>query len=91
MRFTVIGNGFVGNAVRSALSTKYETFVIDPASVEGSDDDYKYDVNGIILCLPAPTLEDGTVDHSILKSYMDKIPVTVPVLIKSTISPDFAR
>ena len=93
MMFTVIGFGFVGKAVYAALSLEHETFIIDPD--KGYEDELvKYNVNGIVLCLPAPTHLDGRVDHNLIYEYMEKIhrlnPNT-PVLIKSTITPQFAE
>lgn len=90
MKFTVIGYGFVGKAVVTTLEKNYKVNIIDPA-LGFEDTPEKYDVEGIILCLPAPTKMGGVVDHSIISNYLEKIPDNIPVLIKSTITPKFAE
>jgi UDPglucose 6-dehydrogenase len=93
MKLTSIGYGYVGGSVGEVLKQKYDLHIIDP-SLGFTEEEYKFQVDGIILCLPAPTLEDGTVDYSLLEQYLIKIKEknpTVPVLIKSTILPDFAN
>lgn len=93
MKFTVIGYGFVGKAVSASLSSRHEVYAIDP-QLYYYEEDYKYKVDGIIMCLPAPTTEKGWVNHNIIYEYMEKISrlyPDVPVLIKSTITPEFAQ
>jgi len=93
MIFTVIGYGFVGKAVYEALSERHSMYAIDPDKGY-TDEPQKYKVDGIILCLPAPTVDDKWVRHDTIYQYMEKISninPDVPVLIKSTITPEFAR
>lgn len=93
MKFTIIGYGFVGGAVGESIKTKYDLEIIDP-SLGYQEEEHKFNVDGIILCLPAPTLDDGTVDVSLIEHYLVKVKEknpNVPVLIKSTILPDFAN
>lgn len=93
MKLTVIGYGYVGGAVGESLKTKYDIEIIDP-SLGYHEEEHKFNVDGIILCLPAPTLDDGTVDVTLIEQYLVKIKEknsSVPVLIKSTILPNFAN
>jgi nucleotide sugar dehydrogenase len=90
MKFTIIGYGFVGKAVATTLANKHHIEIIDPA-LGYNDVQNKYDVDGIVICLPAPTKMWGTVNHTIITEYLDTIPNNVPVLIKSTITPTFAE
>lgn len=93
MKFTSIGYGYVGSAVGEALREKYDLEIIDPV-LGFVEEEHKFHVDGIILCLPAPTLEDGSIDYSLIEHYLIKIKQmnsNVPVLIKSTILPDFAK
>lgn len=93
MKLTIIGYGYVGSAVGESLKTKYDLEIIDP-SLGHQEEEHKFNVDGIILCLPAPTLDDGRVDVSLIEQYLVKVKEknpNVPVLIKSTILPDFAN
>lgn len=90
MKFTVVGFGFVGKAIHHTLSKKHDVYIIDPAlGYEWSTE--KEQVDGVILCLPAPTKMHGVVDHSLLVDYIDELPKDIPILIKSTITPRFAQ
>lgn len=86
-QFTVIGNGFVGSAVINALESKYDIMIIDPPQGE-NEHKLKYtSSDGIIICVPTPSDEDGKCDDSLVTYYIREIrkhSKTVPVLIKST-------
>jgi UDP-glucose 6-dehydrogenase len=86
MKIIIVGNGFVGKAVTNALKIKNEVVIVDP---QYTTDEIKHhlDADGIIVCVPTPTTENGICDASILANVMDEIPIFLPVLIKSTVTP----
>lgn len=84
---TVWGNGYVGNAYSNYLEENgYNVTRVDPAQgLHPTPLAYK---QPSIICVPAPTLEDGTVDYSIINDIMSKVKKP-PIMIKSTILPDY--
>lgn len=84
---TVWGNGYVGSAYSDYLEENgYNVTRVDPAQgLHPTPLAYK---QPSIICVPAPTLEDGTVDYSIIDDITSK--VKKPIMIKSTILPDYA-
>ena len=90
MKIVIVGYGFVGKAVTNALKNKHEIIVQDPQYT-----DYKLidhlDADGIIICVPTPTNERGICDASIIADILDNVPIYMPVLIKSTVTPAIAQ
>ena len=98
MKVGIIGQGFVGTAVREGLKQFYEidTFDLDESK---RDVDYIEDIidrNDIIfVCLPTPMKKDGSCDTSIVENTvmeLDNLALTRQcsnriVIIKSTIPP----
>lgn len=85
---TVFGNGFVGNAYSTFFEENgYDVIRVDPA--QGLMPTKEAYLRPSIVCVPAPTLEDGTLDYSIIDDIISK--VKRPILIKSTILPDYAE
>lgn len=86
MKFIVAGYGFVGKAVTNALKHKHDIIIQDPQYT-----DYKLmdhlDADGIIICVPTPTTEYGICDVRIIADILDTVPIYMPVLIKSTVTP----
>jgi UDPglucose 6-dehydrogenase len=90
---TVFGNGFVGSAYASLVSDTCNVNIVDPAYGMFANEE-SYNADGYMLCLPAPTLENGEVDYSILRSVIRNIREfrpSAPIMIKSTILPDMAE
>ena len=88
-KILVIGKGFVGDAVGSALVKSHTILYHDPAKGENYNIRQLGDLDGIILCLPTPMDEEGFCDDSLVNDYYWKIREisnTVHVLIKSTTS-----
>lgn len=85
---TVWGNGYVGSAYSDYLEENgYHVTRVDPAQgLHPTPLAYK---QPSIICVPAPTLKDGTVDYSIINDIMSQI--EKPIMIKSTILPDYAN
>jgi UDPglucose 6-dehydrogenase len=92
--FTIFGYGYVGEA--------YAEYLVDYGYYVGVCDPQKghkqalghFASDGAIVCVNAPTLEDGTVDHGNVLSVIANIRkhnASMPILIKSTILPDIAE
>ena len=92
--FTIFGYGYVGAAYSSYLHDYgYDISINDPGKgykqVLGN-----FSTDGAIICVNAPTLEDGTVDHGNVLTVIANIRkhnASMPILIKSTILPDIAE
>ena len=98
MRIGIIGQGFVGTAVKEGLKQFYEidTFDLDKTK---RDVDYIEDIidrnNIIFVCLPTPMKKDGSCDTSIVENTvmeLDNLALTRQcsnriVVVKSTIPP----
>jgi UDPglucose 6-dehydrogenase len=89
MKIIIAGYGFVGKAVFNALKTQHEVVIVDPIYTT-NEIKYHNDADGLIICAPTPTSEDGVCDVSIIAQIMDQVPVFMPVLIKSTVIPGVA-
>ena len=87
MKFIIAGYGFVGKAVKSALKNTYEMVVVDPALTEVKMSDH-YDAAGVIICVNTPSDSKGDCDISNVLDVLAQTPVHMPVLIKSTVSPN---
>lgn len=86
MKFIIAGYGFVGKAVGNALKTKNEIVIHDPKYTDYKIIDH-HDADGIVVCVPTPTTKAGQCDISIIRDVLDNVPIFMPVLIKSTVSP----
>lgn len=89
MKFIIVGYGFVGKAVHSAFKEKHDCVIVDPQYTENKINEH-HDADGIIVCVPTPTTENGINDASIVSEVLDEIPIFMPVLIKSTVTPAIA-
>ena len=98
----IIGYGVVGQAVYNGLNKDEMNYiqVLDPPKDmnildDGINDysDYGY-YDGIIICLPTPQGARGECDDMMVEQYHTEIrsvAPAVPILIKSTISPELAE
>jgi len=89
MKIIIAGYGFVGKAVFNALKNQHEVVIVDPAYTT-NEIKYHHDADGLIICVPTPTLEDGVCDVGAVAQVMDQVPIFMPVLIKSTVTPGVA-
>ncbi|WP_344754074.1 Rossmann-fold NAD(P)-binding domain-containing protein [Leifsonella bigeumensis] len=86
----VIGRGHVGRAQIRALSDNADVFSWDIS------DDTDYPVERLrtadlaIVCVPTPSLADGSCDTSIVEGALSMLP-TDRVLLRSTVPPGFTR
>jgi UDPglucose 6-dehydrogenase len=93
----VIGQGFVGNAVREGMKNYYNvrTYDINGNGNEPSLDELISQVNETFLCVPTPMKKSGECDLSIVRECLQNISDIVEfyqkenfiVIIKSTIPP----
>ena len=86
MKILIAGHGFVGKAVANALQKKHEVVIIDPKYTTEQIKDH-IDADGIIVCVDTPTTEEGVCDVGNIANVLDQVPVFMPVLIKSTVTP----
>lgn len=90
MKFIIAGYGFVGKAVANALKHKHEIVIQDPQYTDYKMMDH-LDADGIIICVPTPTTDYGVCDSSIIAGIIDEVPIFMPILIKSTVTPSVAE
>lgn len=91
LKIAIIGYGFVGKANHKAFEHNAETTIIDPkySNIQTHDLDLNTDV--VFVCLPAPTLDDGSVDSSLIYSVFSQltaIKYAGLVVLKSTLPPN---
>lgn len=87
MKIIIAGYGFVGKAVANALSTQHEIVVQDPLYTEYKMIDH-HDADGIIICVGTPSLPSGGCDCKDIVSVLEDVPIFMPILIKSSVTPD---
>jgi UDPglucose 6-dehydrogenase len=87
MKIIIAGYGFVGQAVGTTVSTKHRVLIVDPNLTTNKISDFP-DAEGIIVCVPTPPTSDGQCDIDIVRSVIAQVPIYMPILIKSTITPD---
>jgi UDPglucose 6-dehydrogenase len=88
MKIGLIGAGFVGGAIKNA----YETFgvpiiVHDPAKGFISTWDELRSCDGVYVCVPSPTSENGECDTSILENVLDNLSGMEGVIISKVTAP----
>ena len=88
MKIIIAGYGFVGKAVATAIDKTNIVYIVDPKLGEHTAKDYP-DADGVIICVGTPRNQFGDCDTSQISSVIDTVPVELPVLIKSTIPPDY--
>ena len=87
MKIIIVGYGFVGKAVFNALKPHHEVVIVDPQYTSGQITHHP-DADGIIVCVPTPSLENGGCDCSAIADVLDQVLYdNTPVLIKSTVTP----
>ena len=66
MNIAIIGNGFVGKALKSSLTNKIQTYLVDPKLNTSVSDLDSFNPDIIFICVPTPMNIDGTQDMKIL-------------------------
>lgn len=92
LKIGIIGYGFVGKACQKAFDTTKNSFlVIDPKENNYTVKDLEeFDPELTFICVPAPTLDDGTVDTTIIQQILadlSDIKHRGLVVLKSTVPP----
>ena len=82
MNLSLIGYGFVGQAVHEVLKDHYDVKIIDP---KYNDNVILNDSDGYIVCVPTPGGMLQACDMSIVDTVIKACPEDKPILIKSTI------
>jgi UDPglucose 6-dehydrogenase len=86
MKIIVAGYGFVGKAVANALKDKHYVLVVDPKYNDNKISDH-VDAEGIIICVDTPSGENGIINANNVANVLDQVPIYMPVMIKSTVTP----
>jgi len=76
MKITIIGYGLIGKSIADTLKSKHEVVIIDIDRL--GDFKNHHDSDGVIVC----------VYNDDIFSVLSEIPVFLPVLIRSSLSPD---
>ena len=84
----IAGYGFVGKAVANSIKDHSILHIVDPKINESVVSDYKY-ADGVIVCVGTPSTTLGDCDVSQIYQVIDTVPVHIPILIKSTIPPNY--
>ncbi len=86
-----VGYGFVGKACHKAFEHNSEAIIVDPKHSETTWEEFSlYQPRLTFVCLPAPTLEDGSVDASLIYDVFQKfvdMKYTGIIVLKSTLPP----
>lgn len=90
MKIIIAGYGFVGKAVYNALKDKHHVVIVDPQYTT-TEVQHHPDADGLIICVSTPTTEDGICDANNIANVLDQVPIYMPVMIKSTVTPGIAK
>ena len=84
-----VGVGFVGNAIATLYNGSFELRLRDPAKGHNATWDDLKECEGIFVCVPSPSLPDGSCDSSILEDVLKNLKNYKGVIIsKVTATPD---
>ena len=90
MKVGIIGYGFVGKALSSAINDDVEVLKIDPKLGTKIKDLANFKPNFLFVCVPTPMDHDGSQNVEILNEVLSDIKrfdIPSPMAIKSTIHP----
>jgi len=85
MKIIIAGYGFVGKAVANVLKEHHHAVIVDPQYTT-NEIKYHLDADAIVICVNTPTGENGIIAEN-LANVMDQVPIYMPVLVKSTVTP----
>lgn len=94
MNITIFGCGFVGGTVANFLEEKYEgerynIVKVDPIHYPDVDPQQAaMEADSVIICVPTPSEYFGECDDSIVRSVLELCDERVPILLKSSVTPD---
>lgn len=90
MKIIVAGYGYVGKAVKNAFKKKHQIEVVDPKYTDSKVKDFM-DADGLIICVGTPSSNNGNCNADYIIDVLNETPIHIPVMIKSTTSPDQVR
>ena len=75
MKVGIVGQGFVGSAIREGLKNFYKirTYDIDEEKCNSTHQEVCYKSDVIFVCVPTPMRKSGECDIRILESVIEKI------------------
>lgn len=92
IKISIIGNGFVGNALYEGMKEHFDILVYDIDQTKSLNSLTECVENQVLfLCVPTPVFDDGTFNLNPLKNSISNIPEKKTLVIKSTITPKAAR
>ena len=92
MKVAIVGFGFVGKALKNALHSSVDIFIVDPNLGTKIKDLVKFNPQFIFVCVPTPMSDDGKQDCTIIEAVINEIhenKLESVIVIKSTILPNF--
>ncbi len=94
MKIGIIGQGFVGSAIREGLKNFYKvnTYDLNPEKCNTTHEEVCKESNIIFMCLPTPMRRDGSCDTSVALEVLTELnrrSYKGVCAIKSTIIPDY--
>lgn len=88
MKIGIVGLGFVGGAVKNAYDLAgIEVVCVDPIKGYTATFDDLQSCDGVFVCVPSPTRDDGACDTSILESVVEKLANYKGVIISKVTAP----
>jgi len=90
MKILIAGYGFVGKAIVNALQAKHNLIIVDPQYNDNKIVDH-LDADGIIICVSTPTTENDICDVNNIANVLNLVPLYMPIMIKSTLTPSNAQ
>lgn len=87
-KISIIGNGFVGNAIAVGLNKDYEILIndINPEKSRNTLEEC-HESEIFFVCVPTPSSYENGFDLSYVESVLEKIKTDRIVILKSTITP----
>ena len=75
MKIGIVGQGFVGSAIREGLTNFYkvQTYDIYPEKCNSTHEKVCVESDIIFVCLPTPMRQDGSCDTRMLEDAIEKI------------------
>jgi UDPglucose 6-dehydrogenase len=89
-KIAIFGCGFVGGTVANFLEQGGVDVVrVDPKLYLNTDPTKAImDTDGIIICVPTPSMENGSCDDKHIKEVLELCDYRTKILLKSTVTPD---
>jgi UDPglucose 6-dehydrogenase len=90
MKIIIAGYGFVGKAVKNAFKKTHQIEIVDPKYTGDKVSNFM-DADGLIICVGTPSDCDGKCDITNVLDALSQTPIHIPVMIKSTVTPNNAQ